>query len=156
PDLDALQPFLIVPGTHDGGRYAFNVGGLYRFDYYSTISATFGFERKTAGRRPFNYSSPYVSADYHELLGRGAYFDLQGGLRDVVYDSPDCDFLGCVKRHDLRTDARAAVGGPLSAFAEEGATGDVRENLIAEAAVSFTDRTSRFPVLPFHSLGGEV
>jgi hypothetical protein len=97
-----------------------------------------------------------MTANYHALLGRGSYFDLQGGLRYVVYDFPDFVFLGGTKRHDLRTDARAALGAPLSAFAEEGATGDVRENLIAEAAVSFAERTSRFPILPFHSVGGEV
>jgi hypothetical protein len=162
PDINALVPFTI-PGNHDGPRYTIDVGGLYRLDSYSTISATVGYEGKTAGYNAFSYDAAYVKANYHALLGRGTYFDLQGDIRYVLYRAKDPVFLfrftppfGAVRREDVRADARAAVGAPLSAFADEGATGDYRENLIVEGAVSFADRTSRFPLAPFHSLGGEV
>ena len=162
PEIDALVPFTI-PGNHDGPRYTVNVGGRYRLDSYSTISATLGYEGKSANYIAFAYDAAYLNADYHALLGQGAYFDLQGDARFVLYRAKDPVFLfrfippfGAVRREDVRTDVRAALGAPLSAFSEEGATGDYRENLIVEGAVSFADRTTRFPLAPFHSLGGEV
>lgn len=163
PSVDFLAHTLhFISGTHDGVRYTVDIGGLYRLDSYSTISATVGYEGKSAGYNAFSYDSAYLNANYHALLGRGAYFDLQGDVRYVLYRARDPVFLFiftppfAVQREDLRTDARAALGAPLSAFAEEGATGDVRENLIVEGAVSFADRTTRFPLAPFHSFGGEV
>ena len=162
PQIDALVPFTI-PGNHDGPRYTVDVGGRYRLDSYSTVSATIGYEGKEAGYDAFSYDSAYLDANYHALLGRGTYFDLQGDVRYVIYRAKDPVFLfrfippfGAVRREDVRSDVRAAVGAPLSAFSDAGATGDYRENLIVEGAVSFVDRTSRFPLEPFHSLGGEV
>jgi hypothetical protein len=161
PSVDALVPFTI-PGTHAGQRYTGYIGGLYRLDAYSTIAATVGYEGKSAGYNAFSYDSAYLNANYHALLGRGAYFDLQGDARYLLYRARDPVFLFiftppiAVQREDVRTDVRAALGAPLSALADEGATGDHRENLIFEGAVSFVDRTTRFPLAPFHSLGGEV
>ncbi len=161
PFVDVFVPFLI-PGTHDGVRYTVDIGGLYRLDAYSTVAATVGYEGKDAGYNAFSYDSAYLNANYHALLGRGAYFDFQGDLRYILYRARDPVFLFtftppfAVQREDLRWDTRAAIGAPLSAFADEGATGDFRENLIVEAAVSFADRTTRFPLAPFHSVGGEM
>jgi len=156
PFVDFLSSFGIIPGTHDGVRYTANIGGVYRLDSYSTVAATIGYEGKSAGYNAFSYDSAYLNANYHALLGRGVYFDLQGDLRYVLYRARDFEFLLNRQREDLRTDARAALGAPLSAFSEEGANGDVRENLIVEAAVSYADRTTRFPLAPFHSVGGEL
>jgi hypothetical protein len=155
PFVDFLVPFFI-PGTHDGTRYDASLGLSFRVDSYSTISATVGYEGKSAGNPPFSYDSEFLQANYHALLGEGAYFDFQGDLRYANYRQRDNFFLFGRKRQDLRSDVRAALGAPLSVFDEAGATGDFRENLILEGAVSFADRTTRFPLAPFHSLGGEL
>ncbi|MBV9331604.1 MAG: hypothetical protein JOZ55_08635 [Alphaproteobacteria bacterium] len=155
PGVDALVPF-IIPGTHDGVRYRADIGESYRFDSRSTFAFDLGYEAKTAGYKAFSYDSIFANANYHALLGAGAYFDLQGGVSYFDYHARDFVFLLGRKRADLRSDIRAAVGAPLSAFSEAGATGDIRENLILEGAISFADRTSRFPLAPFHSLGGQL
>ena len=155
PSVDALKPFLLH-GTHDGIRYNMSVGGFYRFDAFSSLALNVGYEGDDAGYRPFSYDSAFLNGNFHALLGRGAYLDATGDLSYVKYRARDFVFLFGRQREDLRTDARLALGAPLSAFSEEGATGDCRENLIVEGAVSFADRTTRLPLAPFHSLGGEL
>jgi len=155
PSVDFLVPFFL-PGTHDGTRYDASLGAALRIDSYSTAALTFGYEGKSAGNPPFSYDSTFAVANYHALLGRGAYFDFSGELRYVDYRARDFFFLFGRKREDVRNDLRLAAGAPLSALDAAGATGDFRENLILEGAVSFADRTSRFPLAPFHSLGGEL
>ena len=155
PSVRFLVPFLI-PGTHDGTRYDASLGASFRVDSYSTVGVTLGYEGKNAGNPPFSYDSPFVMTNYHALLGRGAYLDFSGDFHYVDYAQRDDVFLFGRRREDVRTDLRLAAGAPLSAFADAGATGDFREDLILEGAVSFADRTSRFPLAPFHSLGGDL
>jgi len=156
PSIDALVHFGVLPGSEDGYRVNGNFGLTWRIDSRSTLATTVGFETKAAGYEPFEYNAPYIDANYHALLGSGAYFDLSGDARYVAYRAPDPVFLLGTERADVRSDVRAALGAPLSAFSDAGATGDFRENLILEGAVSFADRTTRYPVAPFHSLGGEL
>jgi hypothetical protein len=155
PFIDSLVPF-IIPGTHDGMRYTIGAGATYRIDAYSTIGGTVGYEGKNAGNPAWSYDSAFLGANYHVLLGKGAYADVQGDIRYLSYRARDFAFLSGTKREDVRSDARVALGAPFSAFTADGATGDFRENLIVEGAISFEDRTTRFPLAPFHSLGGEL
>jgi len=144
-----------LSGTHDGARFDFNAGPSYRLSASDTITAFLGYEFKTAGYKPFEYDAPYLFANYHSLLGDGAYFDALGEVRYVDYRYTDYYFLDA-RRQDWRTTGRVALGAPLSAFTPEGATGDYRENLIIEGAATYTSRNSDYPVSDFSGFGLEA
>ncbi|HEX6867109.1 MAG TPA: surface lipoprotein assembly modifier [Caulobacteraceae bacterium] len=151
------EPFLFefVGGGRDGSRVDVNVGVTHRFSSRSTITAEVGHEWKDAEREALSYKAPYVQAGFEQLLGRGAYLDLTGKVRWVNYDGPDVLLFG-ETREDLRTDLRAALGAPVSAFLPAGATGDYRENIKIEGALSHTRRDSGSPLADYSSLGAEV
>jgi hypothetical protein len=146
--------FETIDDPHQGARFTVQAGGTFRLDAYSQFSAAVGYEGKWARYRPYGYDAAFVNADYHVLLGRGVYGDLSGDLRFVGYRGKD-QLLFDIERQDVRDDARLAFGAPLSAFADEGSTGDWRENVIVEESVSYADRTTRLPVAPFSSVGAE-
>jgi hypothetical protein len=143
-------------GSHDGWRLNVSAGPSYRISASDSITVFLGYEYKDAKYRPFEYDAPYLTADYHSLLGDGAYFDASGEARYVDYRYHDYYFLDDTKRHDWRTTARAAIGAPLSFFTPEGATGDYRENLIIEGVASYTSRNSEYPISNFSGFGLEA
>jgi hypothetical protein len=49
-----------------------------------------------------------------------------------------------------------AIGAPLSSFWPQKATGDYRENIILEAAMTYAERTSNGVVAPYNDLGFEM
>jgi len=154
PQVKALVP-AFISGTHNGERYDGTVGISYRASATDTLSAAFGYEVKTASYQPFAYNSPFVDADYQALLGGGAYFDIGGEYRYVDYRKYDAYFLHA-RRSDDRSTARAALGAPLSAFWPQKATGDFRENIILEGAMTYTNRTSKGPIAPYDDVGFEM
>ena len=50
----------------------------------------------------------------------------------------------------------AALGAPLSAFAPQGATGDIREDIKIEGAVSHTGREAEPPLADWSGWGAEL
>lgn len=152
--LKAITPAL--RGDRDGWRYDAAVGLTHRFGAGSSLGLLAGYERKSASYRPFAYSAPRVEASFSHALGKGAYLNLFGQVRFTSYRAADPVFLMAFRRKDTASYGRLALGAPLSAFTAQGATGDVRENLTVEAAVTYTRRDSRQPVADYDSLGGEV
>ena len=49
-----------------------------------------------------------------------------------------------------------ALGAPLSSFWPQKATGDYRENIILEGAMSYEERTSKGPIAAYNDLGFEA
>jgi hypothetical protein len=154
PQIAELVP-KFISGTHSGDRFDFSGGATWRLSATSTLTGILGFETKTASYEPFAYDAPYLNADYHALLGNGVYADASGDIRYVDYQKFDAFFLG-TRREDTRESVRVALGAPLSAFTAAGATGDYRENLILEGAVTYAGRTSRAPVVDYSSGGVEL
>jgi hypothetical protein len=147
------DPILSLP--LEGNRYTISAGGIFRFDGFQTLSANVGYEGKSARFAPQGYDALFLNADYHVLLGRGVYGDLSGDIRSVNYRGHDPSIFG-IHRMDTRGDARLAFGAPLSAFADGGATGDWRENVIIEESVSYADRVTEFPLANFNSVGAQL
>jgi hypothetical protein len=147
--------FAFLGGGRDGSRTDVNLGVTHRYSSRSTINGTIGYEWKEAQRKPFDYDAPYVRVGYERLLGRGAYLDLTGALRNVKYEEEDVLLFG-ERREEVRSRVRLAVGAPFSAFAPQGATGDIRENIKVEAAVSHDKRDTEFPLVDYESWGGEL
>jgi hypothetical protein len=145
---------LVVDG-HDGVRTKDSVGAAWRINSVGTLSFDVGYEGDWATYAPFGYDSEFVDGDFHVLLGGGAYTDLSGDVRYVNYHGRDEIFLFGERREEVRSDARLALGAPLSFF-WDGSTNDFRENLIVEGSASFADRTEDEPLAAFHSLGGEL
>lgn len=153
PPIDFWAPF--IGGSHDGWRGDAQAGIAYRLDSRSTIGAIASYEYKLASYGPFSYQAPGVEGYYHNLLGRGAYFDVMGDMRWVDYRERDPFFLfpATKKRSDTDAFLRAALGVPLSAFASEGATGDELENFVLEGSVTYTSRNTIFPLADYNSSG---
>jgi hypothetical protein len=154
PTIKALVP-AIIPGTQNGARFDLAGGASLRLSSLGTFSGMVGYEIKTAGYEPFAYNSPYLDANYHALLGGGAYFDTSGEIRYVDYQKFDAFFLH-VRREDMRGSGRMALGAPLSSFWPEKATGDYREKIIVEGAMTYTDRTSKGPIAAYDNIGFEM
>ena len=146
---------VFISGTHNGARYDATGGVSWRASANDTLSADIGFEVKTAGYEPFAYNAPFLDANYKSLLGGGAYFDLSGEIRYEDYRKFDAFFYR-VRRADTRGSARMALGAPLSAFSPDKATGDYRENIILEGAITYTDRTSNGSIAPYDDFGAEM
>lgn len=139
----------------DGTRIDGAIGLTTRLTARQTIGFDVGYEDKDADHRPFAYRGFHASAAYSALLGRGSYLSLAGSIRDYRYRAADLLFT-TVRRHDTRTFARLALGGPLSAFTTSGATADFREHLILEGALSYTRRDAKQPYLDYDSVGAET
>jgi hypothetical protein len=146
---------LFLSGTHNGGRYDVTAGVSWHASATDTLSGGVGFEVKTAGYEPFAYDAPFLDANYRSLLGGGGYFDLGGDIRYVDYQKYDAFFLQA-RRQDMRGSGRMALGAPLSAFWPEKATGDYRENIILEGAMTYSERTSKSPIADYSDVGFEM
>ena len=144
-----------ISGTHNGARYDLTGGVSWRASATDTLSGAIGYEMKTAGYEPFAYDSPFIDANYQSLLGGGAYFDLGGEIRYLDYRKFDPFFLQ-THRQDMRGSGRMAIGAPLSSFWPQKATGDYRENIILEGAMTYSERTSNGVIAPYNDLGFEM
>lgn len=144
-----------ISGTHNGARYDLTAGVSYRASATDTLSGAIGYEMKTAGYEPFTYDSPFIDGNYESLLGGGAYFDFGGEIRYLDYRKFDPFFLQ-THRQDMRGSGRMAIGAPLSSFWPQKATGDYRENIILEGAMTYSQRTSNGVVAPYSDLGFEM
>ncbi len=142
-------------GGRDGTRVDGTIGVSRRLTARQTIAFDVGYEDKDADYRPYAYQGAHASLAYSALLGRGSYLSLAGSVRDYRYKAPDLLFT-TVRRHDVRSFARFALGAPLSAFTTSGATADFREHLILEGAVSYTRRDAKLPYLDYDSVGAET
>lgn len=142
----------------DGWRYAVNLSVSHRLTQRSSLGASIGWQDKQADYAPFGYSGPVVQARFDTRSRRGQYLALSAGLQSLEYDAPDPVFLGfgSPTREDVRTWARAAVGAPISAFAPGGATGDWRQDVSLEAAVTYGSRESEPPLVDYESWGAEL
>ena len=150
--LDVLAP---VADPRTGRRIEGALSVTHRLDARHSLSAQIGYEDKQANYKPFGYAGPYVFAAYGAQLGRGSYFSLAGTARRQKYDGVDPIF-SAIERRDLRSFARAALGAPLSAFTTRGVTGDFRERLRLEGAVSYSRQDTREPYVDFDSVGAEL
>jgi len=152
----AIDPFAwFIGGTHDGWRGDAQAGITYRLDARSTLGAVASYEYKLASYGPFSYTAPGLEANYHRLLGLGAYLDVAGDVRWFDYRKVDWFFLfpATKKRSDTDLYLRAAIGVPLSAFAPGGATGDALENIVLEGSVNYTSRNTIQPLDDYDSTG---
>ena len=139
----------------DGTRVDGTIGVVTRLTARQTLAFDIGYENKDADYRPYAYAGPHATLAYSALLGRGSYLSLVGSVRDYRYKAPDLS-ITTVRRHDVRSFARFAIGAPFSAFTASGSTNDFREHLILEGALSYTRRDARQPYLDYDSVGAET
>lgn len=156
PAVDAVA--LIIGGDRDGWRYDFNVGVTHRLDARSSVGLSAGWQEKKADYEPFGYSGPGVQARYDTATRRGQYLAISGGMQWLEYDAPDPVFIGfgAPAREDVRSWARVAVGAPISAFTAAGATGDWRQDVGIEGALTYGARDSLAPLGDYDSWGAEL
>ena len=154
PGIDALSGLL--GGDRDGARYSAGIGVSHRFTSRTTFDASLDYEIKSAGYEPFGYAGPRLGLSLDQRFDKGVYLFASGSARWIEYDEPDAVFLGGATRDDVRTNARLALGAPLSAFTARGATGDVRENVTLEGAVNYNSRESSPPLADFDGWGAEL
>ncbi len=156
PAVDALAA--IIGGDRDGWRYDFNLGVSHRLTARSSVGVSVGWVDKQADYEPFGYSGPGLQARYDAAFRRGEYVALSGGLQWLDYDAADPVFIGfgTPAREDRRGWARLAVGAPISAFTQAGATGDWRQDVGVEAALTYGARESLAPLADYDSLGAEL
>lgn len=148
PLVDAQKA--VLGGTHDGARYDVSVGVRQRPAPRMNLSASVGYEVKSAGYRPFAYRAPHVDANVNVQFDRGVYLNLVGGLKWASYDAPDAVYLGNAKRYDTLSNLRAELGVPLSAFNITG------QDLTLLAAVTYGSRDSTAPLAGYSSVGGQL
>ncbi len=156
PAVDAAA--LILGGNRDGWRYDLNLGISHRLSARSSIGASIGWQDKQADYEPFGYSGSSLQARYDVGTRRGQYLALSGGVQWLDYDAPDPVFIGfgAPAREDVRSWARVAVGAPISAFTAAGATGDWRQDVGVEAALTYGARDSETPLADYDSWGAEL
>lgn len=154
PAIDALSGLL--GGDRDGERYSAGVGVNHRITSRATVDASLGYEVKSAGYGPFGYAGLRLGLSVDQRFDKGVYFLASASTRWIEYDEPDAVFLGGATRDDVRTQARLALGAPLSAFTARGATGDIREKVTVEGAVNYSRRGSSPPLADFDGWGAEL
>jgi len=154
PAIEAVSA--IIGGDRDGERYSVGVSLAHRITARTTLSGGLDYEIKTASYDPFGYAGPRLWLSLDQRFRRGVYLLGSGSVRRIDYDQADPFFLLGAKREDTRSNARLAAGAPLSAFTARGATGDVREDIALEGAVSYASRQSGSPLADFEGWGAEV
>lgn len=156
PAVDALA--LIIGGDRDGWRYDVNLGLTHRLNARSSVGVSVGWQDKQADYEPFGYSGPSLQGRFDTGSLRGQYLAVSGGLQWLDYDAPDPVFVGfgAPAREDVRSWARVAVGAPISAFTAAGATGDWRQDVGIEGALTYGSRDSLAPLADYDSWGAEL
>lgn len=156
PAVDALAG--IIGGDRDGWRYDLNLGVAHRLNARSSIGMSAGWQNKQAGYEPFGYSGASLQARYDTGTRRGQYLAISGGVQWLDYDAPDPIFIGPLApaREDVRSWARMAIGAPISAFTAAGATGDWRQDVGVEGALTYGARDSGPPLADYNSWGAEL
>lgn len=156
PAVDAVA--LFIGGDRDGWRYDLNVGVTHRLGARASVGVSAGWQDKQADYEPFGYSGPSLQARYDTSSRRGQYLAISGGLQWLDYDAPDPVFIGFATpaREDERSWARVAVGAPISAFTAVGATGDWRQDVGLEGALTYGARDSIAPLADYDSWGAEL
>ena len=154
PGIDGLAA--ILGGDRDGNRYAVGAGVSHRFTSRTTFGANLDYEIKSAGYGPFGYAAPRLSLSLDQRFDTGVYVFASGSVRWIEYDEADALFLGGATREDVRTQARLALGAPLSAFTARGATGDIREKVTLEGALNYSSRDSSSPLADFDGWGAAL
>jgi hypothetical protein len=156
PAVDALA--LVIDGNRDGWRYDLNLGVTHRLSARSSVGVALGWQDKQADYEPFGYAGPSVRARYDIGTRRGQYLAISGGMQWLDYDAPDPVFIGvgAAAREDVRSWARVAVGAPFAAFTQAGATGDWRQDVGIEGAVTYGARDSLAPLADYDSWGAEL
>ncbi|MDP1913300.1 tetratricopeptide repeat protein [Brevundimonas sp.] len=156
PAVDAVAA--IIGGDRDGWRYDINLGVSHRLTARSSVGASVGWVDKQADYEPFGYSGPSLQARYDTATRRGHYLAISGGMQWLEYDAPDPVFIGfgAPAREDVRSWARVAVGAPISAFTAAGATGDWRQDVGIEGALTYGARDSLAPLGDYDSWGAEL
>ena len=156
PAVDAVA--LIIGGDRDGWRYDLNAGVTHRLDARTSVGVSVGWQDKEADYEPFGYSGPSLQGRYDRSSRRGQYLAISGGLQWLDYDAPDPVFIGLAApaREDVRSWARLAIGAPISAFTAAGATGDWRQDVGLEGALTYGARDSEAPLADYDSWGAEL
>ncbi|HYE45771.1 MAG TPA: tetratricopeptide repeat protein [Caulobacter sp.] len=154
PAIDTVSS--LIGGTRDGERYLVGASVTHRLAARTAVTLGLEYEVKTAEYEPFGYLGPRVSVALDQRFRRGAYILASGSVRWLEYDEPDPFFLLGNQREDTRGYARLAVGAPLSAFSSRGVTGDVREDLVLEGALTYGSRESTSPLADFEGWGAEL
>lgn len=156
PAVDAVA--LFIGGDRDGWRYDLNFGVTHRLSARSNVGVSASWQDKQADYEPFGHSGPSVQARFDTSSRRGQYLAISGGLQWLDYDAPDPVFIGFAApaREDVRSWARVAVGAPLSAFTAAGATGDWRQDVGVEGALTYGARDSIAPLADYDSWGAEL
>lgn len=156
PAVDAVA--LIIGGDRDGRRYDLSLGVSHRLSARSSVGVSVGWQDKQADYAPFGYSGASLQGRYSAGMRRGEYLTVSGGLQWLDYDAPDPVFIGPATpaREDVRKWARVAVGAPISAFTPAGSTGDWRQDVGIEAALTYGGRDSGAPLADYESWGAEL
>lgn len=154
PLIDAIAPF--IGGDRDGNRFMIGVSISHRMTARTTVDFGVDYEAKDANYEPFGYSGPRVWGSWDHRFDKGVYLTASGSVRWLEYDEPDFFFVGGETREDTRGNARLALGAPLSAFSASGATGDYRENVNLEGAVTYGRRDSTSPIADFDGWGADL
>jgi len=154
PVIDALS--VLIGGDRDGERYGVDLTVAQKVAARTTLTGGLGYEVKTAAYDPFGYSGPRVSLGLDQRFKRGVYLLANGSARWLEYDEPDPFFLLGNQREDTRLNGRLTVGAPLSAFSGKGATGDVREDITLEGALTWASRESGSPLADYEGWGAEL
>lgn len=161
-DQDFQEPFIdflsgILGGDRDGTR--FNIGASVKNRFTARSSFDFGvdYEAKDADYAPFGYSGPRIWGAFDHRFDKGVYITASGSIRWLEYDEEDPFFLGAgITREDTRSNARIALGAPLSAFTAAGATGDFREDVTLEGGLTYGRRDSTSPIADFDGWGADL
>ena len=154
PLIDLAAPFL--GGDRDGTRFNVGVSVSNRFTARSAFDIGLDYEAKDADYAPFGYSGPRVWAAFDHRFDKGVYITAAGSIRWLDYDEPDAFFLLGATREDTRGNARLALGAPLSAFTASGATGDHREDVTLEGAITYGRRDSTSPIADYDGWGADL
>jgi len=161
-DQDFEEPLIdflsfVLGGDRDGTRFNIGASVNNRFTARSSFDLGVDYEAKDADYAPFGYSGPRVWGAFDHRFDKGVYVTASGSIRWVEYDEEDPFFLGVgITREDTRANARIAVGAPLSAFTAAGATGDPREDVVLEGALTYGRRDSTRPNPAFDGWGADL
>lgn len=161
-DQDFQEPFIdflsgILGGDRDGTRFNIGASVQNRFTARSSFDLGVDYESKDADYAPFGYSGPRVWGAYDHRFDKGVYVTASGSIRWLEYDEEDPFFLGAgITREDTRANARVALGAPLSAFSAAGATGDYREDVTVEGAITYGSRESTSPIADYDGWGADL
>ncbi len=156
-DYDDLT-FTSIETLRSGNKVTASAGVIKKFNRDSFISASLGYEDKSASDAIFAYNGIRVSSQFRNEFNNGVYFNGRATYRKLKFDGPSFNNPAPTRREDNHVYGQLGLGASFNAIGSLMNMTDNPglDNIYIETGVIYTNRDSNNSVLDYENIGAEM